>query len=638
MNLFDALDSEIDNRPVANDTWRPEPPPSLSGIHDITINFETTGLRWFDRDKPIAVSIATDDRSWYLPWGHRGAGNLSEEVVREYFRREIRDKKITNINTRFEAHMARTWGIDLESQGNTVSDIGHTAALLDDHRLHMNLDSIIRDFLGEEPMVRLDESRMVSYSAGQAMPRARYNVEVIRRLMKVMYPKIKEENLEKVQALEDKVIYPVCEMEKNGTLINHELLHEWIKESLAKYHKCVMEIYKRTGLKVNPNSGKDVARLFKYCGLEIEEFSETGLPSFTDDVIKVIKHPDIKLLRYTRKLKSVHGKMCKYRDGLDDNGILRYALHQLRSSKSEGDDEGETGTVTGRFSSTEITDGVGINIQQVLKPEKQFRTFGDEFFVRELHIPEKGKRHLASDAEQIQYRIFADMAKNPQIMEEYRKNPRASFHRMMHKFIKVYRSDISYPRTKDTNFAKMFAAGLTKLALMLGEISKKEFLELRRMKANGLHPKLQATAEVLKIYKRVMPEGDLLLKRSSYIAETQGHVTTLLGRRIRFPDKVRLHKALNGEIQGSEADIVKTKLVEVYEQRDELELTLRFQVHDELDGDVTDEEHAKKVDEVLNTQSFPQLQIPILWKTTTGISWGDCSRDELAELRKEANG
>jgi DNA polymerase-1 len=631
-NLFDLIPS---NAQVANDDWRPEPPPSLDGIQTIYLNFETTGLKWFDNDLPISCSLFAGDRSWYLPWGHIGAGNLDENLMRGWAQRELRDKHICNINTRFDIHFARVWGVDLVEQGNTFSDVSHFAALLDDHRKEMKLDVLIPDYLGETPMARLDESRMRSYSAGAAAPRSRYNVEAVKRLRDVMWPKLEAEGLLKVIQLENEVIPVVCEMEKNGTRIDIEKLNLWLKEVREKYHRALMDLYKETGLKLNPNASRDAGRLFDYLNIPHVELTEHGAPSFTDAVIKSVQHPTVQRFRHAKKYASIISKLEKYQRCVGSDGILRYALHQLRASKDDSEYGGETGTVVGRFTSTEIVRGVGINIQQVLKPEKQFLAYGDEYFIRELHIPDEGNIHFSCDAEQIQYRLFAHEANNPEVLDAYKKDPWVSFHKMMLKKLHKQKPDLSYKRCKDVNFAKMFAAGPTKLALMLEFITKKEFDEIRAQK-NWRHPKLAPVYEILGIYKQEMPEVDQLLEQASKLAETRGYIKSILGRRLRFPNGERLHKALNARIISSEADIVKTKGVELFKVRKELGIKLRFQVHDEYDGDAPDRVTALKVADVLNTQSF-ELRVPILWGLNTGSSWGACAADELRKLREAAS-
>jgi DNA polymerase I-like protein with 3'-5' exonuclease and polymerase domains len=646
MDLFSLIEEEGGVRTVANDEWRPEEPPDLDGVDDVVFNFETTGLRWFESDLPIALAIYAKNRSWYLPFGHPGGGNLSEGRVYA-FAQSLKGKHLNNINSRFDIHMGRVWGekmgnggLDFEAMGCTFSDVGHDAALIDDQRYLMNLDALIEDYLHEEPMVRLDESRMASYSAGAAQARARYNVEAVYRLTEVFRPMLEEQNLLKVKKLENEVIPVVVEMEKHGTLIDLELLAKWIIETRDKYHKSVMDLYKVSGLKINPNSPKDQKRLFDHYKIPMTELTDGGAPSFTDEVLKHVDHPSIKQLRYSKKLKSLNSKLRKYQESVDSNGILRYALHQLRASKDEAEEGKGTGTVVGRFTSTEIVDGVGINIQQVLKPEKQILTYGDEFFVRDLHIAPKGLQFLSVDAEQIQYRIFAHEANNAKVLAAYRENPYLSFHKYMWPLLKAYKEDITYKRTKDVNFAKIFIAGLAKLSLMMEFISKKEFLELRAMHAGKDHPKLAKALEILKIYSREIPEADTLSRDATNLANTRGYVKSILGRRMRFlKDRdgkaMRGHKALNGRIIMSEADIVKTKAVELHKNRKYTGLTLCFQVHDEFDGYVQEEENRRRVQEVLNIQSFPSLRVPILWKAKMASSWGATAKEELEQIRKD---
>lgn len=647
MNLFDLIEPAAQG-PVHNDTWRPEQPPDLTGVDEVFVNFETTGLRWFDKDLPIAMSLRANGRNWYLPWGHAGGGNLPEEQVYRFAQEQLKGKLITNINTRFDIHMARAWGnkmgrggLDFEAMGCRVSDVGHYAALLDDHRMFMNLDSLIQDFLKEKPMVRLDESKMASYSAGAAAPRSMYNVEAVDLLKQAMWPKLEEEGLHRVRKLEDEVIFVVCEMEKNGTLIDLELLDKWVKDTKRDFEKCLMDLWKLTGLKINPNSPKDAQKLFQHLKIPLTELTDSGAYSFTDEVIKGIEHPTVKLFRHAKKISSINSKLKKYKKSISSDGVLRYALHQLRAAKSDAEDSGETGTVTGRFTSTEIVRGEGINIQQVMKPEKQFLTMGDEYFIRDLHLPQAGQLFMSVDAEQIQYRLFANEAGNPAVLAAYEADPWMSFHKWTLSEFRKFKPDLSYRRCKDVNFAKLFAAGPSKLALMLGFVTKKQFEELRAQKANRYHPWLASTLEILKIYDKALPEVKDLLKNASDLAESRGYIKTIMGRRLRFPagpdgKRFRLHKAFNGRIQGSEADIVKTKAVELHRNRKYTGLTLRMQVHDEFDGDVPDGESAKRVGEVLNAQSFPSMKVPILWGVKYTESWGACSADELKKLREEA--
>jgi len=667
MNLFDLIG---DDDPVqtpnntfssqaAVRTWdEHKEPPNVDHETDLCLDWETTGLRWWGKDRPIGGAVSLPDGSThYLAWGHRGGGNnISEEGARTYFRR-WRKKRITNLNTRFEIHMGREWGVSFEEQGCTVSDVGHYAALLDDHRQEHSLKSIVRDYLPDEAKVEkvgdvvLDGSKMASYHAGIVAVRAEADVRQVRKLKDKLWPMLDAQLLQDVRQLEDEFIYVVCEMEKNGTYIDMELLEKWAAEAEAEWKACVMQIYRNTGMSINPASNPDMQRLFKHQNLMWDEYTDKGKPSFKAGMLKRYLHNEnVALALRAKRLKSLDSKyFSKYRKNVNSDGLLRYAIHQLRAEKDENDED-SVGTISGRCSSSAFTfpkePDFGVNIQQVRKVAKQIEDFGDKYIIRQLHIPGKGMKHLAADAKQIEYRLFASMAGNKEVLEAYAKDPDISFHKFMWKEKLVpKRPKFTYKQTKDLNFAVIYAAGLAKMAFMLEYVTEHEMKELKRIKARRTHPKLLETADIRAVYDELLPEVPKLLKRASHLAAPhcteychkgdifhrrephRGYVATILGRRMRFPDAIRLHKALNGVIQGSAADINKRKGIELYNTREEHGLLIRFTVHDEWDGDIEDQEHATIVQQILDRQSFPKLKVPILWDVNIGNNWRECSDD-----------
>lgn len=638
--------------------WDPSiPPPSLRahGIKQIALDFETNGLKWWRKDfKPVGAGVCLPDGSThYLAWGHAEGNNVSEPQAQEWFRRELPGVHIDNLNTKFEVHTARAWGINLESMGCTVSDAGHWAALLDDHRREHSLKAIVRDYLPDEAKVEevdgtvIDASRMASYHAGIIAVRACGDVRQVHKLREVMLPQMNAQDLMQVKELEDEAIYVTEEMEWNGTLINVPLLHQWRKECIAEWKACLHRIYKRTGLSINPTSNPEMTKLFKHIGLTAVEFTDSGLISFKADALKKFGHDEnIADALKAKQLMSLDSKyLKKYEENIDSDGLLRFALHQLRAQKEDESDR-SAGTITGRYSSSAFSfpgeSTWGVNIQQVFKVEKQIARFGDRYIIRQLHVPASGL-HLSADAMQIEYRIFASLANTPAVIKAYREDPLMSFHEFMHGLIKPFRPDFTYRQQKDLNFAVIYAAGLAKMAYMLGLITENQMAMLKAERARGTHPLLKTTAEIRRIYDDVVPEVKGLLARASHLAKEhcdewcnpkdslhakwqhRGWVATILGRRMRFPGGQRLHKALNGVIQGSAADINKRKLIELHKARHETKLLMRFTVHDEVDGDVPDLEHAAKVKAILDSQSFPKLKVPILWDVNTGANWREAA-------------
>lgn len=644
MNLFDLIEL-----PKKKSAWRPPEFPDLSRVDEVEVNFETTGLRWWEDDHAIALVVGWGDRAdyqtAYLPWEHAG-GNLPKEQVIAFAQRELRDKHLRNSNIRFDIQMGRKDGIDFEEQNCTVHDIGHDAALLDDHRIRFGIDALADEFLGGALYPRVDESHMASYHAGDVARRACHNLELVRSLHYIFQPMIEEQELTRVQALEDKVIYTVCEMERNGAPIDHELLQQWIKRSKKELDTLLMEVGKEAGFQVNPGSSKDLQRVFEKLKLPIEktigtELHPEGQASFTDTILKRIEHPLVAKIRRAGKLTTLRSKyLLKYEKAVDSKGIYRYALHQLRAVKDDDGDAGEVGTVTGRFSSTKILSNpdVGGNIQQERKVEKQRVAWGideddsshDEeiYIIRRLRVPDRSvhaeAQWLSADAKQIEYRIFASYVGNQKILDAYAVNPNLHFHKHVQAMLAPY-VKLTYGRTKDCNFAKVYGAGLKKLALMMGFISQEQFEELKRQKAKWNHPLLAETVDINAIYDRELSGSKELLKKATSLAETRHYVCTILGRRSRFPNGFRAHKAFNSIDQGSAADIMKQKLVELHAERKTTGFLLRYTVHDEVDGDAQSPETKARVAEILDRQSFPSLKVPILWDVKTGRNWAECA-------------
>ena len=591
---------------IESSTWTPTAPPSLEGLTQVAIDLETTGLKWWDGDRPIGISVTSRRGSQYLPFGHRGGGNLDEAVVKRWAARELQGKQLIGLNVRFDLHHLREWGVDLEGV-STASDVAHSAALLDDHRTRFSLDLLAQEYLGEEKVgADLDATRMADYHAGEVAPRAEADSRQALALHHVFTPQLNAQGLHKVKALEDAVIWVVLEMEKNGCPLDLATLERWLKDSEQDYMRLLWNIYRDSDLKINPQRPTDLVLLCEHLNLPVHDTPD-GRPSFTDAVLATYAHPVIDLVRRARKLASLRSKyLVKYQQAVGSDGILRYALHQLRAN--------EGGTVSGRFSSSALTRGVGVNIQQVPSVD-----LDPNFPIRALHRPASGQ-WLSADADQIEYRLFADRAQNPTVLAAYAADPTLSFHQLMFDRLNTLDTSLSYRDVKTLNFCRLYGGGRAKIAQMLGQITAAEFETLKRTSSGSDHPRLRATAAIMTLYNDALPEVSQMLATASHDATQHGYVTTALGRRARL-QPTEAFRALNRIIQGSAADLMKLKLVELHAARKDTGFLMRFTVHDSVEGDCPDDASRDRVRDILNAQSLP-LSVPIRWTVKTGATWG----------------
>lgn len=685
MNLFDLIDDPAPTRSIVHTAiekdWKPRPPPRLAsaGVRDVFADFETNGLRWWAGDKPVGMGVyyLGPDGHWhwdYVAWGHRGGGNtITEAHAVDWLETEFRGVHLTNANTRFEGHMSLQIGVDLEKVGCTFSDVQHYAALLDDHRQVMSQESLVRDYLKgtNEQKVKvvngivLDPSKMADYHAGIVAVRAIADVRQVKLLKDAMWPLLDAQGLQKVRQLEDEFIPAVVEMERNASPIDVEKLNQWAVEIPRECEQILYDLKRNLGFYIDPMKNAGMIALFRHEGIPLTEYTDKGNPSFKGEYLKTVDNANVQLARMYKALRSLESKYIKkYLDNLW-NGKMYYAIHQLRAQKDEFDDDSKAGTISGRCSSSAFSvpgfPDFGENIQQASKPAKQIKRFGHKkYIIRELHIPEKGKKCLSADMMQVEYRIFADKSKNPRILAAYEKDPYLSFHQEMFDIIVKRKPDLIYSDVKNVNFAKIYGAKDAKMAYMMGYITEGELREIKEHQNQKdwsfakNHPKLKAVQELQQLYAELIPEVDSLIAKASHLARPEcgewckngknpktggrlddlhrkfphrGYVVTIDGRRGRFPTAWKLHKALNFVIQGSAADINKRKVIDLRKEADYTGFLLRINNHDEVVGDIEGEEGARRVQQVLNRQSHPQLKIPILWDVNIGNNWRECGDD-----------
>lgn len=544
----------------------------------VSLDVETDGLDVYGDSLPVGIALATADAEYYFPFGHFEGKQHNAARVREWLEDNLAGKDIIFRNAKFDIEMCRKWGLDLEAIGCVPREVQHAAALLDDRRRTFSLDVLAQDRLGVGKLA-LPGGRICELPADAVAPYARRDARLTYDLDGNYEKDIQAEELGKVLQLENDLIYATLSMEREGAWLDVPKLERWILEVEAARVARIMEIYRLTGVRVNPNSADTMKKLFNYLQIDLPaSFDEDHLEEYKDVV-------EIKLALEARQLASLLSKyLIKYRDAMAPGGRLRYQLHQLRA------DDG--GTITGRYASSKV------NIQQVMKPDKQQIR---EWIIRELFIPPKGMLFLDADASQIEFRLMCHYANAERLIKAYKENPDTDFHQLVTDV--VLKNCMSRTLAKNVNFMKVYGGGAKKLALMTG----KSFEEAEEMDNT---------------YNRMFPEAKRLLNRATRTAETRGYVKTFIGRRRRYYPGDRFYSALNSVLQGTAADVLKYALLALYNERKTLGFNLRATVHDEVIGEVPDQAAAARVTELLNEQRLP-FRVPLTWQVATGKNWSD---------------
>jgi DNA polymerase I len=593
------------------------------------LDTETTGLQIWGKDHPVGLSIASMDGgfSCYIPWGHQGF-NWELEKVQQWAKDNLRDKHLYFANAKYDINMLRKVGIDVEANNNLPHDVTHPAALLYSRRADYDLNSLAMEELGRGKVTLDGDFKsfpMQERNSAAVRWYACYDAILTAELATAYQRKIDNKDLTAILELEDSIIYAVAHMEREGVYVNRSLLEQWAGIVRKRYISSVLELYKLTGMRIEPSKTSHLVKLFNYLKIEYG-FTERGAPSITNEWLKMYSSiPEVQIAYEARQLVSLESKFLKkLLNSIGSDGKVRYALNQLKATNEM--ESGNVGTVTGRFSSSGGGKAVnGVNIQQVFDDEKQGKIpCIADFPIRDLFIPAEGMKWLSADAKQIEFRFFAHyteaMLKTKRLTDMYREDPLVDFHdyvaeNIMHRPRKL---------TKNLNFGKIYGLGVEKLSNIYLKVPLSEGKEI------SAH------------YNREFPEASQLLQAAADIArsrdtglpENRGWVKTMFGRIRTFTnDDIKYNKAtgrsdipyysaLNAVIQGTAADVMKMKIRDLYNERKNTQFNMRYTVHDEVDGDVSaDPKYAQRVREILDEPVSDKLRAPILWEVAVGDTW-----------------
>lgn len=638
--------------------------PDLSGHRRVWYDAETDGNDK-KRSRPCGLAIATEDQEWYFPYAHEEGGNLDKEKVLEWARRELAGKALHNINTGFDTEMLLHEGVDLEALGCTLHDVAHAEALIDENQFKgMSLNDLALKRLGKEKVKTGVRPENIHKAHSSLIgPYAEVDVALARDVDLDQQADLDKDDLRRVMALEDELIWANNHMERSGARLDMPKLEGWRLAMAEEYAGLALGIWAKTGVKLAPNSASSWDELYTALKIKKPEYPKSkertgqygmwlvSVPEgFTDDFLKREPHPLVKAGLRMRRLSSLQSKYTDKYWKAQSGGVLPFHLYQLRAT------EEDYGTVVGRYSSANV------NIQQVYKCENQVKKFcscgakGDDphhedcvglkYVIRELMVPDDGFDLFAVDGSQLQFRLFVHYSDDKQLVDAYWNEPDIDFHQLVANLFSLQRQ-----AAKHNNFAMVLGMGREKLANRLGKsctcdinwalekalnrqlkryYDEKVAFGFNRCHADGCPAR--ESNDLADQYDKRFPAAKRLMQKVSQVAEDRGYICTLLGRRRRYFPGDKFYSALAGLLQGGEADLVKTKLNTLYRERKAIGIhKMRMPVHDEMTGDLErDMQARKRLNEACaEVEAHVRMKVPMVWDAKFGPNWKDMSKKWL---------
>lgn len=425
-------------------------------------------------------------------------------------------------------------------------------------------------------------------------------------------------DLQCVYELECKLIPILLKMKKTGIRFDEARARELITKVEEKEHAVeqnLINMYGITGEMIN--SSKQLGERLNQMGIFSPVKTPTGNQSWGEGALMRIHHPVIPAIF---EYKNYHAILSKFLEGSLTSSVVNGRIHCtfLPMLREEG------GTVTGRFSCRDP------NLQQIPARNKGH---GEDFSqdMRSLFLPEPGQMLAAMDYSQIEAVLLGHFAQGSQA-EWFREQLRggADLHN-----IAMGMTGITYrPVVKTFNYGCIYGMGwrtaMEKNYTLFEKLAKEEGKDIETF-----------TKEIYYNYHAKFPVVKDTMEWCQNNAKLYGYIDTMGGRRLHKPKPAYdpatgkwndfMYKMLNKLIQGTAADILKTALVQAWDEGLYDILTLHLLVHDEQVNSVPfnkeGTEAAVELQHIMGGVFKDKLLVPIKAECELGPNWGYWSGD-----------
>lgn len=392
--------------------------------------------------------------------------------------------------------------------------------------------------------------------------------------------------------------FVLAKIERNGVNINKNTLLSMKEELKIKIDLISEEIYNDAGEVFNISSPFKLGDiLFEKLGLKSFKKTKRGY-STSIDVLNKLRddHPIInKIIQYRSLTKLYSAYIENLLSHIDNNN----KIHTIYT---------QTLTRTGRLSSIEP------NLQNI--PVRY--NYGK--LIRKAFVPSEDSFILSCDYLQIELRILAHFSSVPSLIEAFNNNIDIHKKTAMDIF-SVQEVEVTEDMrrvAKAVNFGIIY--GISSFGL-----------------SENLHISIKEAERFINEYLRTYPGIKQYMDDCIERAYKNGYVLTLFNRKRTIPElknKNRMIRqqgermALNAPIQGTNADIIKSAMIEIDKQFTlrKLKSKMILQVHDELIFDVLKNEIEEVKEIVIKVmENVVTLKVPLKVDINVGDNWYQAS-------------
>ena len=582
---------------------------TLATARLLALTIETDGAHYkFARIVGISVSVETG-RACYIPVGHDilgGESQLALSDVIEALKPVLEMQQVFKVghDLKHASHVLLNHGVhlrgrryDLMLESYVLNSVAHKHTLERLSKEHLEIDlPLIEELLGKGrnklTFAQVDIAKAGAWSASCA--------DYMLRLQRILARKLKETGqLADVYRYFEIPLVPVLtRMEENGIRVDVQVLGKQSQELAVRLQELEREAFALAEEEFNLGSPAQLQKiLYEKLGCPVLGKTATGQPSTAEPVLQELAEtyalPRVILEhRGLAKLKSTYTDKLP----LDIHPVTK----RIHSSFQQAI------AATGRLSSTDP------NLQNIpIRTEEGRR-------IRQAFIADAGKVLLSADYSQVELRIMAHLSRDQGLVKAFADG------------LDVHRATA----------AEIFGCALDKVTGDQRRSAKAiNFGLIYGMSAFGLAKQLgiaraEAQEYVERYFQRYPGVRDYM-DNTRALANEQGYVETLFGRRLYLPDirasnqmlrKAAERTAINAPMQGTAADIIKQAMIDIDQWLKVAELDARMvlQVHDELVFEVAQADLLLLKEGVrFRMASAAALSVPLVVDMGQGSNWDE---------------
>ncbi|MBS0251802.1 MAG: DNA polymerase I [Proteobacteria bacterium] len=597
----------------------------------VAFDTETSRLSATEADLVGFSLSVTPGEACYVPVGHQSGGGdlfgddsrppqlaVSEAVA--LMKPLLEDPSVLKIgqNIKYDVLVLKRYGVEVAPFDDTLL----LSYALDGGRGQHGMDVLSERHLGHTclsfsevidhaPGAKKADKSFAGVPIDKATEYAAEDADVTLRLWMALKPRLAAEHMATVyETLERPLVPVIVAMEHAGIKVDRDILARLSSTFAQRTLQLEEEIYSLAGHKFNLGSPKQLGELlFDRLKLPGGKKTKTGQWETRANLLDELAanedlHGDARRLvntmlewRQLTKLKST------YTDALPT--YINSETGRIHTSYALAS------TTTGRLASSEP------NLQNIPIRTKEGRE------IRTAFIADKGMKLVSADYSQIELRVLAHVADIPQLKKAFADGLDIHAMTASEMFgvpVKDMPSEVRR-RAKAINFGIIY--GISAFGL-----------------ANQLSISREEAGDYIKTYFQRFPGIRDYMDATKKQAHAHGHVETIFGRRIHYPEintknpsmRGFLERAaINAPIQGSAADIIRRAMIRMPAALEAAKLSsarMLLQVHDELVFEVPldqAETLIKTARHVMETAAEPaiKLSVPIHVDAKAADNWDE---------------